>query len=555
MRRSVLGVLTALALASAACQQILGHEPFEFDDATNGDGLEGKGCTDQADCRDLACVLGVCRIPCDDDQGCPKTSICLRDERSEVSGCRLSGQIETECDEATPCESPTLSCGIDGTCRVPCSADNSCAINGQYCIQGTCVSENEASWQTSWGLCAAALSAEQRKAQSGILCQGADLTGCNLNQPGMASLDTCATEEACQEAAASGAESCPNACDEGRYRCQGAELQECRTDQTGYEQTEICASEAICLRSKDQNLGQCLAPKCGPGGAEPQARCVAGNAEVCDVTQQTYETKNCSDAEQCNPANGTCGVLYKIDPTEVTRQKYAAFVASAPQPNPAKAIPACQWNTSYEPDSACVAAAAGTVECADGLHLPGVCTTYPDLCSGNTPFACGDFPQTCVDWCDAHDYCAAKGLRLCGRMNDPGAGVPFADYQDAGQSEWTNACSAGGDFSWVFGDASAVKCNNSQFWSKAPQPLPVKNRAQCVSPVSAYAGVFDLSGNVAEWESSCEKPAMDEDLAGDVLCRVRGGSYTSTSKQITCSAGEARARSSAAPTVGFRCCE
>jgi hypothetical protein len=63
----------------------------------------------------------------------------------------------------------------------------------------------------------------------------------------------------------------------------------------------------------------------------------------------------------------------------------------------------------------------------------------------------------------------------------------------------------------------------------------------------ASDAVYDLSGNLAEWEDSC-------DVGG--ACRVRGGSHTSTrSGDLGCAADERQPKTTRSDEIGFRCCE
>jgi len=91
------------------------------------------------------------------------------------------------------------------------------------------------------------------------------------------------------------------------------------------------------------------------------------------------------------PGNGGPSMVmlpqgYCIDSTEVTRDQYAAWLATTPT-LPASTDANCGWKStaSYNADATCMA------------NNP----TY--VCQGT---ACGNHPQVCVDWCDAYAYCA-----------------------------------------------------------------------------------------------------------------------------------------------------
>lgn len=269
----------------------------------------------------------------------------------------------------------------------------------------------------------------------------------------------------------------------------------------------------------------CTAGDVRCGGAE-----VETTVEKCGSAQSGFTAvAYCSDTgAQCNPTTGTCMKLV-IDATEVTRADYKAFIDAGG----VKQVDACAAiNPSLQPDATCM--------------------SDPSVCSGSN---CGNHPQVCVDWCDAYSYCDAQGQRLCGRI---GGGMnPFDRFADPGSSEWMNACSAGGQYKYGSGDRVD---SGPQFCSYRGTQLgtthPVGARKSCTSPSPTYESFFDLSGNVAEWEDSCEK-AIDADGAdGADACRTRGGSFNSALAALSCDTIPASAlrRDAVSPEVGFRCC-
>jgi formylglycine-generating enzyme len=63
-----------------------------------------------------------------------------------------------------------------------------------------------------------------------------------------------------------------------------------------------------------------------------------------------------------------------------------------------------------------------------------------------------------------------------------------------------------------------------------------------------YAGLFDLSGNVWEWEDSCNGSSGADDQ-----CRLRGGSF-SNDNALLCGSDDSDNRNYANGQIGFRCC-
>jgi formylglycine-generating enzyme len=205
------------------------------------------------------------------------------------------------------------------------------------------------------------------------------------------------------------------------------------------------------------------------------------------------------------------GGFYCIDSSEVTNKQYAVFLSSV--------VPG-----SFVPQQ--------PTECALNPFIPNI--SWPP------PSNQEDHPVAGVDWCDANAFCQWAEKRLCGKI---GGGANAVDKSDSAEdSQWFNACSRGGSRTYPYGTTFSLPRCPSFFSGNAVEP--VKNRSGCVG---GYSGIFDLSGNVAEWEDSCSGgiPAT---------CNVRGGSFQSTSSNLTCAGPVAMSRTGADSRVGFRCC-
>ncbi len=220
-----------------------------------------------------------------------------------------------------------------------------------------------------------------------------------------------------------------------------------------------------------------------------------------------------------------------IDATEVTRGQYTSWLKTNPAlPNGADAN--CGWKsgTSYD-------AEYGMHEQFDSR----VCQT-----------GCDHHPQVCVDWCDATLYCAAVGKRLCGNIQ--GGPNAYNSYADASNSEWFNACTSGGNNSFPYAGYYEPKSCNGQdyFGAAAITTVEVASLAACQSSAAGYSGVYDLSGNVGEWEDSCDGAGASRE---NDSCRFRGGSfYSYNDLTMQCDVADSFFRYGPVYYVGLRCC-
>jgi hypothetical protein len=194
---------------------------------------------------------------------------------------------------------------------------------------------------------------------------------------------------------------------------------------------------------------------------------------------------------------------YCIDSTEVTRAQYARWLNS--EPSTKGQVPACTWNTSFVPSK-----------------------EWP-------PIGDLDTPVTYVDWCDAFAYCEAVGKRLCGRI---GGGNVFYNegLTSPDEHQWDSACKS---YPWSGCNLAAAAVGRT---------VPVASMKACQSSAAGFEGVYDLVGNVSEWEDSCD----NLDGEGD-RCMTNGSSYLDG---YGCGfvLWSSKSRSTQASTIGFRCC-
>jgi formylglycine-generating enzyme required for sulfatase activity len=205
-----------------------------------------------------------------------------------------------------------------------------------------------------------------------------------------------------------------------------------------------------------------------------------------------------------------------IDSTEVTVGQYKAFLAAAgttPGTQPAT----CNWNTSNVPQ-------------------------------GWT--ATGNLAQALqgVNWCQAYLYCAWAGKRLCGNPDGGSADPRTPDVP--GASQWFQACSHDGDgqHAYPYGNSyDPSSCNGADYEAGAALP----SVASCQG---GYPGLFDMSGNVMEWEDSCTTGSDPSGMSD--MCNIRGGAFWSPANGLGCARHYTDQRNDQGlmNDLGVRCC-
>jgi formylglycine-generating enzyme required for sulfatase activity len=262
------------------------------------------------------------------------------------------------------------------------------------------------------------------------------------------------------------------------------------------------------------------------GESEPKASEVDGattDASSADSAERPTDATMPVDADAgleaaCSSIYGaavgisTATTSYCIDAKEVTTAQYQAFLDKvevdagwmSTQP------PACAWNTDLTP----------------------TCVTL-DV----------DAPIVCIDWCDARAYCAWAGKRLCGRIGGGGL-ILDAKRTNPSVDQWYRACSSNGSRRYPYGDAYEPQvCNDDAGASVHPASL--------TGCVGGFPGLYDMSGNVNEWQDACDDAGADAALD---LCSFRGGSFLNHSTAACDDTSGNIVRRGTYGDLGFRCC-
>ena len=128
------------------------------------------------------------------------------------------------------------------------------------------------------------------------------------------------------------------------------------------------------------------------------------------------------------------------------------------------------------------------------------------------------------DLLNTAEVCVAAGKHLCA------------------ECEWQAACGGAAASLYPYGNSyNAAACNGLDKNLGAIVPT-----AQVSTCLGGYTGVYDMSGNAYERTATC----------GNGTCRVRGGSYRSSSAAglLKCTTGFDFPEASPDDAVGFRCC-
>jgi formylglycine-generating enzyme required for sulfatase activity len=264
-----------------------------------------------------------------------------------------------------------------------------------------------------------------------------------------------------------------------------------------------------------------------PDAGASESGATEGGPDGSSGCASTCGTPGCGDCP--TPARVSFGA-YSMDPYEVTAASYKAWLATSP--SLAVQREECASNDSFVPGALSPIARAVL---ADGGFSPDpACAGWLD--ANPNP----KMPIVCVDWCDAIAYCAWTGGHLC-RGTD-GRSLLYRNDPTPARGEWWSACSTNGANAYPYGNTYVNgRCNDSN-----SHVAEVGHYPDC-----QVKGVFDLSGNVTEWEDSCSDY---NDIPEAQNCLRRGGAFFDNDAGLTCTAYREATRGSQDSDHGFRCC-
>jgi len=211
-----------------------------------------------------------------------------------------------------------------------------------------------------------------------------------------------------------------------------------------------------------------------------------------------------------------------VDSTEVTQAQYQQFLTAKNGKTDGQ-DPECAWNVVYAPSLMCT---------FDPVNL-------------------GSFPVNGVDWCDAKAFCKWAGKRLCGGGNGGHITTDtISELQRSEVDEWTAVCSHNDQMAYPYGPSPLPEACNGGEHSGMPRAIvAVGTTPGCEG---GFPGIFDLLGNVHEWEDACY-PFTGTGTRAD-KCWFRGGSYHDLDNSCTTAFEVSRDYVDYLCDIGFRCC-
>lgn len=226
----------------------------------------------------------------------------------------------------------------------------------------------------------------------------------------------------------------------------------------------------------------------------------AADADTADAARP--DAPDAPDAERgprCVPIPNAFGPAFCIDETEVTNAQYLAMMKEIRSDG---GTPLATLN-SYLAGTQCPALAS-----LSDLDPTGPIPKLTEL------------PVVNVGWCQAIVFCKWAGKHMCGAVGGAPVDVSTRAQFSATSDEWQIACSNQGSQSLPYGQAGACGvCNsNSDCDAGLDAAAQVRSFGSCVSD----GGVYDLIGNVQEWENGY---AFDAAVANR-YASVRGGAFT-----------------------------
>ena len=492
-----------LPLTGTACND--GNSCTENDACMAGICVGGSSqCDDDNDCTDDICdpVEGCRNLPRADGGQCSDHDACTTGDTCLNGACTPLGNLS--CEDGNPCTDDSCD-PVEGCQRSfnsnPCNDGNACTTD-DICVQGVCTGDA--------GHCA-------------------DDDPCTI--------DGCSVSGSCYHLADIGA-----ACDDG----------------DPCTQYDICTADGCNGVTQSCDDGNpCTEDTCdGQGGCshQPLSGVACDDGSPCTVNDMCSDGVCLGDGEDCTQLDGPCVVGACNENTGgcVELKRPMGTVCDDGDPGTDGTVclsGACvaAGDCPGHPDMAALPDGSGCIDLYEAtLNASEQCTgriygqtgdTYPagfpdDVGEQTgyeiTPlYACtapGEIPSRYLTQIQATEACIYAGKHLCE------------------QTDWTLACAGEESRAYPYGTAYVpAACNGLDYSPSSDAVIAGGEAAACVTP----EGVYDLSGNAAEWLAT----------AGEGSVRlVAWSDYDSDAAGMTCDATWELNRYLSAANVGLRCC-
>lgn len=307
------------------------------------------------------------------------------------------------------------------------------------------------------------------------------------------------------------------------------------------------SAAAVALVACGSDSGSAI--NCGPGTVQQGNTCVPGSGDGAQTADGTIPNGDGAgnDANQGSETGSDAGVdtgppnrcpfgkgpamaevprpdggTFCMDTTEVTESNYDTFLLTGPTIDPKCGV---QQFPPFDKNN-------------------GSCGTYK-----YDPSVKPASPVVCIDFCMAATYCKWAGKRLCRGYVKPAPGL----VQDSDKIEASWVCSNGHKSQWPYGTVlKQGQCVDPQFDGGDGKSIarPVKSAPNCHGINNPYSAVYDLVGNVIEWQDFCVAGMNGED------CLAFAGAYDWTSEDGDCYGGGTATTNKIfySEDLGFRCC-
>ncbi len=506
-------------------------------------------CAGDEDCQGgYRCTDGLCE-PIDEPICAPGVSWCESDET--IARCSVDGTAVTR--EACP---------PDSVCRDgdgdPLCATGPCADSAVGCLDeqrayvcdetGAAYEEIECSPEEE---CDSGTCVPRPCVPGSVVCEGDAVSTCAGDGTGWRT-EECGGTNACRDSefgcACSGGGCVIRVCEPETVICSDNAVLRCSETGLRYHDPVPCPSDRICV------AGECLPRECEPGSRA----CFEDNLMICASDGGTRTVVDCAAESRICVASdeGSNCVELICEPATVSCSAAGHIRLRCDERGAAEAVDPCPEGTRcFEGD--CIEGECGEEVCngidddCDGLIDDGL-SCSEEGCPVGMQHVEIDDAEFCIDTYEAsRDDATAESMGAdlgvarsrvsvmpwgSATLTQATTACAAADKRLCSALEWQAACEGPAVTLYPYGNAYRSSACNGSNVPPLDRALPTGQFLDCVSPL----GIFDQSGNVAEWTADGN---------------LRGGGYDAPQLQLRCAGRfSPSVDHTPGPSYGFRCC-